>query len=428
MEETITNTTTNEKLRKLVSTLNDHYIHWEKFKDMQLPDPVDRVQIWEMAKAGREQGYCRQLAIGDEICKWWIGNTMEARLHQLDIGMAGGMDMTPLLIPKHEHRYRTNALLDESISSAHLAGVSVSKKAAKEMLLKKRSPRDLNEQICINIYRTLQFAASKKADTLTESLLLQFHQSLTKDTLPLKAVGKYRSNNKTDESAIDPSGNYKPVDAKLVPELMAFFLSFYNDDATPFFIHPLVKAAILHYCIVSIRPFKDGNGRMARLLAHTYLLKKGYWVAGFLSVSNIISKFGTQYRKALALAQNEGNNIGYFIHFYIQSVQMAFKSLRDFVLRISKEKSEQGAPKIPGYNERQITVLQWLKAEQEKVVTIRELRSVYGVSKETARTDLTALVEKGWLKYYHINKKTYAFVKGDGFERLLESFPGDTKK
>ncbi|ULT44737.1 DeoR family transcriptional regulator [Niabella defluvii] len=77
---------------------------------------------------------------------------------------------------------------------------------------------------------------------------------------------------------------------------------------------------------------------------------------------------------------------------------------------------EKPVQKIPGYNERQTSVLQWLKEDGSKVVTIRELRSVYGISKETARTDLTALVEKGWIKYYHINKKTYAFVKDDRFD------------
>jgi len=84
---------------------------------------------------------------------------------------------------------------------------------------------------------------------------------------------------------------------------------------------------------------------------------------------------------------------------------MALRSLKDLVQRITKEKSESAAVKLPGYNERQTAVIQWLKEDAEKVVTIRELRSVYGISKETARTDLIALVNKGWIKYYHINKK-----------------------
>lgn len=410
----------DESQRKLISNLNNNYVHWEKFKDMQLPDPGFRADIWAKTTAEREQGFTRQLAIGGTVYKWWISNAMEARLQQLDIGLAGGRDMEVLLVPKHIHRHKTSALLDESIASAQLAGVSVSKKAAKEMLLKKRSPEDVNGQVCINIYRALQLAVSKSSEPLTEKLLLQLHQALTKDTIKLKGIGNYRTNNKTDISCIDASAGYKPADAKTIPGLMSAFLSLYNNDAEPFFVHPLVKACILHYLIVAIRPFKDGNGRMARLLAQMYLLRQGYWVAAFISVSNVISKFGIQYHKSFVQVQTDQNNIGYFIQFYLQSVQMAYKSIRGFALRISKEKVEKSVPKIPGYNERQTAVLQWLKEDGGKIVTIRELRSVYGVSKETARTDLTALVEKGWLKYYHINKKTYAFVKGEGFDALIQ--------
>ena len=57
--------------------------------------------------------------------------------------------------------------------------------------------------------------------------------------------------------------------------------------------------------------------------------------------------------------------------------------------------------------------------DPEKIVTIRELRSGFGVSKETARTDLTGLMEKGWIQFFHLNKKTYAFVKSVSFDQLL---------
>lgn len=409
----------DDPARKLVSNLNNNYVHWDKFKDMQIPEPDSRMDIWEKTLAERDQGFYRRLSFPSFDIKWWISNSLEAQLHQLDIGLAGGRDLQVLLEPKHIHRHRTNALLDESITSAQLAGITVSKKAAKEMLLKKRAPQDVNEQVCINIYKALQLAYTKKEENLTEALLLQLHQALTRDTIKLKGIGRYRTNNKVDLAAVDLSGGYKPADLTFIPAIAEQLISFYNDDAEPFFIHPLIKAGLIHYIITTARPFKDGNGRIARLLAQMYLLKKEYWVAEFISVSNVVSKFRQQYHKAFSQAQTDDNNAGYFIQFYIQSVQMAFKSLRDFALRINKEKGEKPAQKIPGYNERQTAVLQWLKEEGTKVVTIRELRSVYGVSKETARTDLTALVEKGWIKYYHINKKTYAFVKGEGFDEQL---------
>ncbi|MCH5599906.1 Fic family protein [Niabella ginsengisoli] len=420
MEEKVTKTINEDPLRKLINNLNNNYVHREKFKDMQLHVDGSRDDIWKLAVTEREQGFSRRLSHKGIDLKWWISNTLEAQLHQLDLGLAGGRNLNALLESKHTHRHKTNALLDESITSAQLAGATVTKKAAKEMLLKKRTPQNVNEQICINIYKTLQLGYSKTAEPLTEQLLLQLHQTFTKDTIKLKGVGNYRTNNKVDTSSIDNTSGYKLTDAKDVAQLINLVFDLYNNDSEPFFIHPLVKAAIIHYLVVTIRPFKDANGRIARLLAQMYLLKKDYWVAEFVSISNVISKFKPQYHKAIVQSQTDENNMGYFIQFYVQSVSMAYKSLRDFVLRISKEKVEKTANRIPGYNERQTAVLQWLKEDGSKVVTIRELRSVYGVSKETARTDLTALVTNGWIKYYHINKKTYAFVKAEEFDALAQ--------
>ncbi len=412
--------TIDNALRTFINNINNSYVHSGKYKDMQIPVGYDRDTIWQVAMEERNQGFSRNISNEGIAINWWISNTMEAQLHKLDIGLAGGREIEILLSPKWIHRYKTNALIDESIASAQLAGLAVSKKAAKEMLLKKRSPQNNDEQICINIYRALQLGMSKKEQLLTEGLLLQLHQVLTKDTIKLKGVGHYRTNNKVDLSAIDSSAGYKPVDAKKISQTMELLFALYNNDAEPFFIHPLVKACLLHYLIATIRPFRDANGRIARLLAQMYLLKKDYWVTEFISISNVVSKFKQQYHKSFALAQTEQHNIGYFIQFYIQSIQMAHKSVRDFALRISKEKQEKSVHKIAGYNERQTAVLQWLKEDKDKAVTIREIRSVYGVSKETARTDLTALVEKGWIKYYHINKKTYAFVKGEAFDELVQ--------
>lgn len=421
MEGNINKSTTDETLINLIQNLNNNYVHWDKFRDMNLPVSDKREDIWNQVQIERNQGVTRRLYCNGIEVTWWLSNSMEALLHHLDIALAGGRGLESVLDNKHVHRHRTSALLEESIASAMLAGTTITKKVAKEMLLKKRPPQDIGEQICVNIYRTLQLAYSKKQERLSEELLLQLHYALTKDSIKQKGVGRYRTNNKVDESTIDVSAGYKWPDATQMNRWMPFVINLYNEDNTPFFIHPLVKATIIHFLLVTIRPFRDANGRLARLLAQMYLLKSGYWVAEFISISNIISKFKLQYHKSIVQSQQDGNNMGYFMHFYIQAVQMAHKSLRDFVQRIRKEGSSIGGIQIPGYNERQIAVLQWLKEDAEKVITIRELRSVYGVSKETARTDLTGLVNKGWIRHYNINKKTYAFVKGDSFEELIHN-------
>ncbi|MCH5716263.1 hypothetical protein [Niabella hibiscisoli] len=155
----------DDSARKLISNLNNNYVHWDKFKDMQIPEPDYRMDIWSKVLRERDQGFYRCLSFPSFSIKWWVSNSLESQLHKLDIGLAGGRDLQVLLEPRHIHRHKTNALLDESISSAQLAGITVSKKAAKEMLLKKRAPRDVNEQACVNIYKALQLAYAKKKKT-----------------------------------------------------------------------------------------------------------------------------------------------------------------------------------------------------------------------------------------------------------------------
>ncbi len=88
-----------------------------------------------------------------------------------------------------------------------------------------------------------------------------------------------------------------------VPALMNELVEWYNNVADE--LHPLVAAATLHYRIVRIHPFDDGNGRVARLLMNYHLMKKG-----FLPVI-IKSKDKTGY--LAALAQADAGDIEAFI-------------------------------------------------------------------------------------------------------------------
>ncbi|GAB3015792.1 Fic family protein [Niabella terrae] len=404
--------------------LNNNYVHWDKFKDMQLPVTGRHADLWESITAERNQGYTRQLRLGSLELDWWISNHMEALLHRLDMELAG-IGWAPLLEPKRTHRYKINALLDESIASAQLAGASVTRKAAREMLLKKRIPEGKAEQICLNLFRGLEQAYSDFQAPMDEARFLDIHRELTRDTIKLKGIGHYRTNNKIDETAIEDAGHYRIIEAIGLPGLMQGVFKLYNEDKQPYFIHPLIKAGLLHYLVTYIRPFRDGNGRMARLLSQTYLLKHGYWVAAFFAPSQTIFKLKGPYQKSIAQSQSDSNNIGYFLHFYLQSLHMTTRSLSDAVKKVSGQGGSAKPQKISGFNERQTAVLQWIREDSQKVVTIRELRSVYGVSKETARTDLNQLTDQQLLQHYHINKKTYAFIKGPAFDAVLVQLNGD---
>ncbi|MGJ7033427.1 Fic family protein [Niabella hirudinis] len=407
-------------LSQTILQINNGYLDWEKVQHMTLkPETLSNAVIWAAARQARGQGFTRNLVIFDQSFTWSVSNDMEAALHDLDVHLAGGQNIAAVLDQKNDHRYLVNAALDEAMASAQLAGYPATRKMVRELLLKKKTTANETEQAVVNLYKCLQKVKEWDQEPFSEVRLLELHQLLTKDTIKLKGIGRYRTNNKYDASGIEPAASYRAVDAKAIRPWMQWLETFINEDKTPFFIHPVVKACIIAYLVTYIRPFRDGNGRMARLLMYGYLLRKGYWATKYTAVSNVIIKLKAQYQKSF-LQVTANADAGYFIHFMIQALRMADRSLKESLQRTNKEKESNPFVAIEGLNPRQAAALQWIKEEPEKIITIRELRSGFGVSKETARTDLTALTEDGWLKFYHLNKKTYAFVKGDGFDGLLQ--------
>src|SRR6202008_5043177 len=93
---------------------------------------------------------------------------------------------------------------------------------------------------------------------------------------------------------------------------LADLFKFFNEDDPDLFIHPIVKACIIHFMIGFIHPFVDGNGRTARALFYWYLLKKEYWLTEYLSISRLILKAKGQYARAFQYTEVDEHDLTYF--------------------------------------------------------------------------------------------------------------------
>src|SRR5690606_16071690 len=191
--------------------------------------------------------------------------------------------------------------------------------------------------------------------------ILELHRIITKNTLASSTdEGAFRSDNNVNVVDVQTGEIvHHPPPHDQLAALMNAFCDFANDKlATRFFIHPIAKGITLHFLLGYIHPFSDGNGRTARPLFYWYLIKKGYWLIEYMSVSRIILKAKAQYARAYLHTEFDNNDLTYFILYNLQCIKTALEELKSYIARKTQEKMQTiHLLRNTHFNERQIELL-----------------------------------------------------------------------
>ena len=108
-------------------------------------------------------------------------------------------------------------------------------------------------------------------------------------------------------------------------------------------------------------------------------------------------------------------------------MQLAFYSLREYIQRkISEKKKLINFQKIKGIGERQALIIKWLYEEPDLLFSVKEIETRFNIANQTARTDLTLLVNMGYLDIVELNKKARGFCRSTIFEQLIKNNLPDT--
>jgi len=401
----------NQKLIKLLGSsvgLTDskgRYVHWEKLKHLVPPDGLSSKEYWFSIKTAREKVY-KKLPLEDkfgEAFSFCIPDILQKELHWLDQNAAGSITMNqPITNPHTRDTYLVSSLIEESISSSQLEGASTTRDVAKEMLRQGRVPKDHSEQMIFNNYKAMGVIREYREDDLTPSLIQHLHKILTKDTLedPDKA-GKYRDSS-DDIHVVDPSESlvlHTPPDAEKLSERVQNICDFANNSLDNEFIHPVIKAIVLHFMIGYDHPFVDGNGRTARALFYWAMAKHGYWLMEFVSISSIIKKAPAQYGKAYLHTETDSNDLTYFLIHQMDVIREGVSSLHDYLGRKATEIEEAekllDKSKAKGQlNYRQLSLLKNALKNPNAIYRIQEHQASHAISYQTARTDLLKMSDK----------------------------------
>ncbi|MFA5797228.1 MAG: Fic family protein [Candidatus Woesearchaeota archaeon] len=399
----------DQEVVAVIRKYNNEYHHWDNLKYRPLPKDVKREELWALMKFFRMQQY-KVLPLCNLTMHYILTDNIQSELHKLDVNAVGNIESDLDGINNRE-KYIISSLMEEAIASSQLEGAATTRKLAKELLRKNIRPRNISEQMIVNGFSTMQKMRTMKENTLTPAMIIELQASITRDTLKNKEdEGKFRDNN--DVVVADPvileKVFHRPPDYTTIPLLLDELCQFVNMD-TEEFIHPIVKGAILHFLIGYIHPFNDGNGRTARTLFYWYVLKKGYWLFEFMSLSRTILRSKTNYGLAYLYTETDDLDLTYFINYNLKCIDEALEDMRKYLARKQKEQREISVmlKNNPELNSRQASILKDFLQHPEKNFAIKELVLIYGIVYETARSDLIHLEKSGYIERITMKHKFY---------------------
>ena len=411
----------DDEYKAIIDKINYKYLYWDKVKYQKTPKETEPEILWTVVKFSRNIN-AKRIQFRNYIFSYNLTDYIQNGLHEFDLNIGGQLGTKSVLSNEDKKRYLISSIMEEAIASSQIEGAVTTRKQAKEMLRKSKRPRNKSEQMIVNNYLTIRHIVDIQNETLTKERLLEIHRLVTNLTLEdSKDEGRFRDNNEINVVDItDGEIVHTPPDFRELPELMDSLIQFFNEKQETHFIHPILKGCIIHFMIGFFHPFIDGNGRTARALFYWYLLKNGYWLNEYLSISRLIVKSKNQYALAYVYSEIDENDLTYFINYNLKTMNLAFVSLQEYIQRkINEKKQFIHFQKIKGINERQALILKWFYEEPDMLITVKEIENRLSVSNQTGRNDLMELVKKEYLEQIDMNNKTKAFCKNQKFDEIL---------
>ena len=256
--------------------------------------------------------------------------------------------------------------------------------------------------------------------------ILTMHEMITRDSDTRNNIPRELRSFSVTVGTEDLGGVHRGAPHERLPHLMEEYIDFINsrrlDDD-----HPVIRALLAHFFLVTIHPFGDGNGRVSRLVEAGILFQLGYNVHGFYGLSNYFYRHEQEYKSVLQQCRkSQPFDVTPFIRFGVAGFASEFKGINNFVkarinrlvyrTMIIRAFSKRMGPRRRLLNQREYNLLDFLLSETEPVdpfsdspsrkISLSELleanyvQSAYrNVTRRTFHRELIRLGELGFIEF-----------------------------
>lgn len=210
-------------------------------------------------------------------------------------------------------------------------------------------------------------------------------------------VGRYRTNEEHIVSGIlgREKIHYIAPSPKRIDEEMAQFLDWFNRQEN---VNSVIRSAIAHFWFVSIHPFEDGNGRLARILSDMLLARADKSKFRFYNISSQINKDKKHYYNILESAQHGDGDITEWIYWYAKTLSVALDEAENTVTTILNKSFFWQKASSVSLSQRQTNMLNLFLDGYEAKITSKTWATLAKCSKDTAIRDIQDLIEKDILR------------------------------
>ena len=297
-----------------------------------------------------------------------------------------------------------NSLSAEVVASSRIEGVqldlekvrsSVARRLGVEQLADEPDTRNVDGAV-----EVVLDAVSMRNEPLTEERLFGWHAALFPtgySDLRKIEVASYRTT--PMEVVSGPIGrekvHFKAPSSRDVPALMADFLAWFNAESH---YDVLVKAGLAHLYFLTIHPFEDGNGRIARALTETLLARSDGSPRRFYSMAKYIAANRKEYYSAIETAQKSTSEVTQWLSWFLLSYTAAIKASSKEVDSVLDRSAFWASLDSVPLNERQRKILSLLAGDFEGKLTAQKWAKLCKVSPDTALRDINDLIAKEVLK------------------------------
>lgn len=402
--------TTPDRLAEIIGATSmlvaGRYLHWDDLRHREPPEGLSREEWWlgmRLARLSARETLSFRSREGHPLSLVHAAPVRKG-LHEIDrkLGMSGPRSRVRDLVEGHGGKHLlANSIVEEAIRSSQLEGASTTRRVAREMIRRGRRPRTHGERMILNNYRAMERIGALARRDLRRDDVFELHRILMDGTRGSSPAGRFRG--AADEIVVtlfrSDETAHVPPHADELPARLNRLLAFANDRTPEDWVHPVIRAILLHFMIGYDHPFVDGNGRVARSLFYWSMVRQGYSLARYLTVSAILVNAPAKYARSYLHTETDGGDLTYFVDHHIGVIIRSIDALASYVGRKMSDirEIEERLRHSSALNHRQVRLLGHALRHPGFRYTVKSHGSSHGVTANTARADLVKLAAAGLL-------------------------------